>query len=395
MGLHFWLRIRPWYGQARAPLAAIAVLLPALALSGFIAGAREAAQMPSQPEAGFEQLMRLAGLAGWAGIALSAGVLALRALRGALDRWRPHFTVDYGGGIKGLGRAGMTLLEASRSNGIPHASICGGRGRCSTCRVKVTQGLAALPPPEAAEARLLARIGAPHDVRLACQLKPAAALTAERLLPPEGMAAGDPLYADKFQFGVEQPVTVLFADIRGFTAFSESRLPYDVVFVLNSYLARMRAAIEAEGGFVDKFIGDGVMALFGLEGSPARGAQCALRASQRMAEGLEALNRDLAASLNEPLRIGIGIHSGRAVLGRIGAAGKGGITALGDTVNTASRLESACKDLGAMLVVSEALIALSGMRVSGGRPETIQVKGREGALNVAAFASAADMALAH
>ena len=395
MGLHFWLRIRPWYERAKPPLAALALLLPVMALAGFMAGAREAALMPQAAEdaVSLARLMRLAGIAAWAGFGLSALVLMLRLGRSLLDRWRPHFQVTYDGGITALGRAGMTLLEASRTNGVPHASICGGRGRCSTCRVRITAGLAALAPPDALEARVLKRIGAPADVRLACQIRPQAALSVERLLPAGKASAGDPLYLDKFQFGVEQAITVLFADLRGFTSFSESRLPYDVVFVLNTYLSRMRNAIEAEGGYVDKFIGDGVMALFGLQGAPENAAKAALRAARGMAAGLEAMNAELAASLSEPLRIGIGIHAGRAILGRIGVAGAGRITALGDTVNTASRLESACKELGAELVISQALIALSGLNVSGGRPESIIVKGREGQVAVRAFAAAADLRL--
>src|SRR5205814_7500895 len=134
------------------------------------------------------------------------------------------------------------------------------------------------------------------------------------------------------------------ADIRGFTALSEGRLPYDIVFVLNRYFAAMGRAVESAGGRVDKFIGDGVMALFGVSNTPEEGCRQALAAARLMSVRLVELNEALRAELNEPLRIGIGIHAGSVIVGEMGYGSATTITAIGDAVNTASRLESLCKE---------------------------------------------------
>src|SRR5262249_19328372 len=120
--------------------------------------------------------------------------------------------------------------------------------------------------------------------------------------------------------GGEQYVAVLFADIRGFTSISEGRLPYDVVFLLNRYFRATGHAIEAAGGRLDKFIGDGVMALFGLDKEPEVACRQALDAAHRMGEALAELNEALSGDLDQPLRIGIGLHSGPTIVGEMGYA---------------------------------------------------------------------------
>src|SRR5690606_23643483 len=162
---------------------------------------------------------------------------------------------------------GATVLEAIRGAGIPHAAVCGGRGRCSTCRVRVGRGAEHLPPPGPDELRVLDRIGRPPQVRLACQIRPVADLEVTPLLPPTATAR-DGLPAPGYRHGQEREIAILFADLRGFTGLADSRLPYDVVFILNRYFDAMGRAVEQAGGRLDKFIGDGVMALFGVEAGP-------------------------------------------------------------------------------------------------------------------------------
>ena len=118
--------------------------------------------------------------------------------------------------------------------GIAHASVCGGRGRCSTCRVRVLAGAKSLPAPQAAEARVLARVGAAANVRLACQLRPLHDLTVLPLLPPN-VEPASAMGAPGSMAGQECELCVLFAALRGFASLSERRLPYDVVFLLNRY----------------------------------------------------------------------------------------------------------------------------------------------------------------
>jgi adenylate cyclase len=224
-------------------------------------------------------------------------------------------------------------------------------------------------------------------VRLACQLRPQADLQVTTLLPARD-AQAVPL--DKFFWGVEQEITLLFCDLRGFTKFSEHRLSYDVVFLLNQYLGRMSEAIEDTGGYVDKFMGDGIMAIFGIDKPVKQGALDALNAARAMGGVLDALNQSLHEELPTRLDMGIGIHTGPAILGRIGAAGGRdigrGITALGDTVNTASRLESACKELSVQTVISKSVITIAGIAPSEALVEkSIEIRGRTKPLEIYAI----------
>jgi adenylate cyclase len=120
---------------------------------------------------------------------------------------------------------GTSVLEASRLARIPHASVCGGRGRCSTCRIRVRGEIHCLDPPVEDELRVLRRIGATSDVRLACQLWPRGAVEVTPLLPPLAHAADGRRRVD-FAQGSEREIAIMFVDIRHFTALSEGRLPY-------------------------------------------------------------------------------------------------------------------------------------------------------------------------
>jgi adenylate cyclase len=182
-------------------------------------------------------------------------------------------------------------------------------------------------------------------------------------------------------------VTLLFSDLRGFTNLSEQRLSYDVVFLLNQYLGRMSEAIEDTGGYVDKFMGDGIMAIFGIDKPAKEGALDALNAARAMGGVLDALNQSLHEELPSRLDMGIGIHTGPAILGRIGAAGGADtgrrITALGDTVNTASRLESACKELSVQAVISNSVIVAAAITPTDDLVEkSIEIRGRTQPLEI-------------
>ncbi|MGE0214016.1 MAG: adenylate/guanylate cyclase domain-containing protein [Parvibaculaceae bacterium] len=402
IGIHRWLRYHSWYPTAAPWLLGAAVLIPVLAYSGFMVGARELRQStewtpPLSPEQ-FAFATTMMAWALWSYVALLAAFIAYRLARSVLGRFLPRVKVVYAGGPTVTSPPGRTLLEISRTFSIPHASVCGGRARCSTCRVRVLEGQEKQPLPGEAERRVLERVGAMGNVRLACQLRPVGELKVVTLLPANTTAADDIHQFDKYFWGVEQTVTLLFADIRGFTRLSERQLPYDVVFLLNQYLARMSESIADAGGYVDKFMGDGIMAIFGMDRTPAEGARESIVAARAMGGVLDALNQSLRNELPEPLRIGIGIHTGLAILGRIGVASGTGagerITALGDTVNTASRLEAASKDFSAQLVISQATIDLAGAsHVEAGHREEIALRGKSIPLQVVAFTRALDLEL--
>jgi adenylate cyclase len=289
--------------------------------------------------------------------------------------------------------AGPSLLEISRGAGIPHASVCGGRGRCSTCRTRIGgPDRNRLPPPGPQEARVLARINAPPNVRLACQVRPP---PGEYLVSPLMTPSVGPSEAWRRSpgHGSERFIAVLFADIRGFTSLSEGRLPFDVVFVVNRYFRAMGGAVEAAGGHVDKFIGDGVMALFGIDGESTRAARQALDAARRMSVALKELNDALTADLELQLRIGIGIHAGPAIVGEMGYGQAMSLTAIGDMVNIASRLEGMTKDFACEMVVSDDLVTRAGVALSGAPRHEIDVRGRSGRLAVYAVTDASALVM--
>ncbi|HEY6632345.1 MAG TPA: adenylate/guanylate cyclase domain-containing protein [Rhizobiaceae bacterium] len=390
LGLHFWLRYRDWYPKAAPWLLIGAVLVPVLGLLGFAEAGKTVMETPPPPLPEGLTPGRIAGvyaakdaflyLAYGIAVAAVAATLLLRGLRHVRAR-RDLIEVRYEGGQVVRVPRGSTVLEASRVGGIPHYSVCGGKGRCSTCRVRVTAGLAELPEAGPVERATLTRIHAAPDVRLACQLRPVDAVTVLPLLAAP-RASALPAGARPATPGREQEIVVLFCDIRSFTALADRRLPYDIVFLLNRYFAIVGRAVEQSGGRLDKFIGDGAMALFGLDGSAAEASRQALSASAAILAALDRLSEELAAELPGPLRVAIGIHAGPAIVGAMGYGSTMHVTAIGDTVNVASRLEAAAKEFDAAIVVSDTVVALSGLDLSGYEMREIAIRGSRGPLNV-------------
>ncbi len=152
--------------------------------------------------------------------------------------------------------------------------------------------------------------------------------------------------------GRRQRVTVMFTDIRGFTSMSERLAPEEVVAFLNTYFSRMVGAVFTFDGMLDKYIGDGMMAVFGAPIAHEDHALRAVKAAFRMRKELEALNLELKARGKPPLAIGIGLHTGECVIGNIGTEQRLDYTAIGDTVNTASRIEGLTKEHKVDILVS-------------------------------------------
>ncbi len=264
IGLRFWLSVKPWYERWQPALYAFALLLPTLAILGVLEGGRQVVAMAedpawvaqlaiTHPKPAPEDVAVIDQMVVWLRYAFLAALLAVLAARVARWRWeqRRHGVVrlTYPSGRVVRIVRGVSVLEASRMAGIPHASVCGGRGRCSTCRIKVAGPNEAIPPPAPEEVKVLQRVGAAPDVRLACQLRPHGDLRVTPLLPAAARAR-DGFARPGYLHGAEREVAILFADLRAFTRLSEKKLPYDLVFLLNQFFAEMGHAVESAGGRV-------------------------------------------------------------------------------------------------------------------------------------------------
>src|SRR5207237_4837106 len=285
---------------------------------------------------------------------------------------------------------GLSVLDASRRGGIPHASVCGGRARCSTCRVRVLLGSEHLAPPSPAETRVLAPLGADRAVRLACQLKPAADISIWPLVPPE-ITVRDHNRLNDTETGSERFVAILFVDIRASAQLVESRLPYDVVFILNRFFEAVGSAIIAAGGTPNQFIGDGMMAIFGAETGAEQACRQALEAARLIDWHLAEMNRALTNELQQPIGFGIGIHAGEVIIGTMGYREHAQTTAIGEAVHIASRLQDLTKEYHCQLVVSEAVGRVAGVSLDDFPSHDIQVRGLSAPLTIRVIDSAAKL----
>lgn len=160
--------------------------------------------------------------------------------------------------------------------------------------------------------------------------------------------------------GTLRTVCVMFADVRGFTTISANTAPQDVLRLLNRYFERVTAAVHAEGGTLNSIMGDGFMAIFGAPVTFADPVTPAFEAAKRILAFMPALNAELAAEGKPPLSVGIGLHVGEAIVGHVGSRDRHDYSAIGDTTNTASRLEGLTKEAGLPLVCSEAVFRALG-----------------------------------
>jgi adenylate cyclase len=388
IGINFWLRTKMWYPSWRVYLGGVALLLPTVALAGYVSAGNQMLRDAAAPgfvaralddarmtAAATRHIRRLAVMGGSIHIGLVALPFIGRAVRAYLYRRRrpPMLTHPLPRTMPIL--PGATVLETLRDNGIPHASVCGGRARCTTCRVHVTKGLSALAQPAGLEAKALARIQAPSGMRLACQLQPTADLSVTPALAADAKAADGTVRGGLE--GSERQITVVFVDLRGSTTLGEAKMPYDVLYILNQFFYEMTQALVATRGHYSQFTGDGLMALYGLHATdPAQGAADAIQGAREMLRRVDQLNARLHTDLAHPLRIGVGIHFSEAIVGAMGPPNSQIITAIGDTVNTCARLEGLTKEYDCSLIVSRQAAEMAGLDVAGLALHEAPVKGR-------------------
>ena len=384
MGLHYAFGSRRWWGRVRLALFGIALLLPVLAALGFLAMGRELAALAADPQwQGAAQAadpatrvaigrLRDASLAAW--LALVALAVGGRELRGWIKRRRrllvpiayPQRTVDV--------PRGWSVLEASRAFGIPHLSMCGGNARCSTCRVRVLEGAHSLPPPSDHERRTLERIRAAPDVRLACQLRPAARVVVEPLLDPHPAAARE---CEAAPAVVERELALLLVRIAAWgSPTGGPASPHDTVYALNRVLDAIGQAVAAAGGQPGRFDNEGASAFFGADIEPRLAARRALAAAAAIERELGDLNRRLSAEVGFQAGISIALHLGPAVIGPVGRGGDRVPLPVGPTVRAARALRDHAVATGARFAISrDAAEAIGGDAGPGSVWEVVAIPG--------------------
>jgi adenylate cyclase len=308
----------------------------------------------------------------------------------AVRKKRSGVLVKYLEGTSVFVTKGTSILEASLQANIPHAHVCGGRGRCSTCRVQIIEGIEHLPPASLDETELLEKLNCGPTVRLACRTKPLTTCTVYPLLLPNATLQQS-LWKKNLYTGVDRNVAILFTDLRGFTSMAEDKLPYDVVFVLNQYFQFMGHAIETHHGRIDKFIGDAIMAVFGTNTDEKQACRDALAAARSMRFQLDRLNNQLKSELPEPLQMGFGIHCGHVIIGEMGYKEFNNFVAIGDATNTASRLESLTKDFDCELIVSQEVIDCAGLNFDRYETHSVELRGRQKPIRVYAVGQVKEM----
>ncbi|MBB4396791.1 adenylate/guanylate cyclase domain-containing protein [Bradyrhizobium sp. ERR14] len=406
IGIYFWLRLKPFFTRAAPYLLAAAVLVPTLSLLGIYQGGRSVAIEADDGEwrthnltrrqvgtvAEGNTLDRITGAFtityfGLLGLALAArGVRAWRERRGGM------IALSYGNGRTVRVPKGLSVLEASLRHNLPHASVCGGRARCSTCRIRVIGDHGVLPEPSQREAFVLTRVGTNDpSIRLACQLRPTSDLSFFQLFTPQTSSANAQASAPA-RIGQERYLVSLFVDMRGSTQLAEKRLPFDTVFIVNRFLGAVSQAVIENGGQPNQFVGDGMLALFGLTADPQTACRQALKAASGIATHIDELNQLLSHDLRQPIRFGIGIHGGEVIIGDIGYRDHIVFTALGDAVNVAARLQDMTKTLACEAIVSDEIRSTAGLTDDTLPQQEVAIRGRDEPMAVRVVADARELA---
>jgi adenylate cyclase len=281
IGLYLWLRLKPFIARCMPVLLCAAVVLPILALLGDYQGGRaiqalvhdpawraanlQPGQIGTSAQNAALTIGRNRSIVGFIG--LVSLVLLARAVRLWRERWGGTFLVTYPQQRSVRVPIGFSVLEASRVGRVLHASICGGRGRCSTCRIRVMECTVPVREPHAGEQAVLDRVALQPPVRLACQLRPLGDIVVVPLLAPH-RAAGALGNREVSHMGEERFVVILVIDMRDSTRLAETCLPFDTVFIIDRFIGAVDAGVVEAGGRTAQFTGDGLVALFGIDFAP-------------------------------------------------------------------------------------------------------------------------------
>lgn len=401
LGLHLAFSRRGWYRRLRFVLFAIALLLPVLSALGMIMMSRQINADPKVAEA-LAQYMSPANaaqrqsLSNWrdgivtAYFCIIGAAFGARELRNFLERSRRRLvTISFPGRTVRVPR-GWTVLEASRSFHLPHASMCGGRARCSTCRVRVTAGEQNCPPAESDEQETLDRIKAPADVRLACQLRPQGDVSVVPLV-----STGRAVYrAAAPKLNTERDIVVMFCDFLNRSELARDHLPQDVLYVLTLYVEALNNAVRSARGTVSYIELDSVCALFGIDRNAKQASQSALQAAAAIDRVITDINNRLGRQWRCKMNVVVTIHTGHAAVSEIGATDPPTVIAIGEAVDVANELRKAAAAQGKHFAISEATYAAANLELPSQDRDAVRVPGHdtpiEATLSVSAPALPAD-----
>jgi adenylate cyclase len=254
-------------------------------------------------------------------------------------------------------RQGETLLEAALNAHIPMFHECGGHGRCSTCRVLVVEGHHSLSPINEKEKMLQSQMRFPPNIRLACQTTVVGKhVKMSRIIRDESdidLYVGADAGESTQQLGEEKELAMFFLDIRNFTAFVETQLPFDIIHIVRKLFTTFQESIEQNQGKIIETAGDGLYAVFGLESGVKKAVDRAVKAGFSILASLKELNDSYFSKyFNQKIEIGIGVHAGVAVGGNIRLGRENHMVVMGHAVNIASRLQNATKELNNNFIIS-------------------------------------------
>ncbi|MBX2815475.1 MAG: adenylate/guanylate cyclase domain-containing protein [Saprospiraceae bacterium] len=276
---------------------------------------------------------------------------------------------------------GETILQATLAQGINHTHACGGQGECSTCRVLILDGLAHCSPRTDREEAIADKLNFPGEVRLACQTHITGDIELRRMILDQldmDIVSGQFQDESGIAIGSQEQLTMLFIDVVNYTSLAERFPPYDIVHVLNRYYRLMNAIIKEHRGIISDVAGDGILAIFGTGQDSDNSVADALRAVRGMQEGLKHFNVYLDKNFGIEFGIRAGIHFGEVIVGPFDTGSMRKLAVIGDNVNYASRIESANKEFGTDLLLSQEAYDQIKHEYESVRVFETQLKGKTG-----------------
>lgn len=249
-----------------------------------------------------------------------------------------------------------TILQATLKAQINHTHVCGGNARCTTCRVHIIDGLKHCQPKNEKENFIVKKLGFQKEIRLACQTKIRGDITIRRLVVDDldiKIILQQLDDASSSKFGQEKEIAILCTDIENYTQFAEEFPAYDVVHVLNRYYQMMNEIIVDHNGIISDVAGDGILALFGVLEDGGNSVLNAINTVRAMNAALIQFNEYLKTMYGWSFKIRAGINFGKVIVGSFDTGVMRKISAIGDEVNLASLIETANKEFGTKLLISE------------------------------------------